>query len=236
MRAAASSSASGSPSSARHSRTTSARLAWLSLVPAAAARSTKSSTDSASGCRSSGRSSGGTRQTSSPAMRSGSRLVARMPRPRHAATSSAASSAHGRPGARSCRAAAGRACRAAGPPRCRAAGGRLPLDADGPADLLQDQLAPGEPGQLDQPHAARVGGHQAGGDPQRQAGLADAADPAQRDHARLAQQPAQVVDVALATHEPVGLGRKIVPGGSDIVVTLRRGRITLSHSVALFTG
>ena len=186
----------------------------------------------------SGRSSGGTRQTSSP-------RCAAAPGwwPGCAAAGQARQQRGGqrrrtrRPGARSCPAAAGSGRRrAAGPPACPAAAGRPPRRT--PSTLAISSIT--SSGRLilaSSTSQTPVGTARAarGGQPQGQPGLADAADAAQRHHPRPAEQPAQLVDVALPADEPVGLDGQVVPGEIRHVVTLRRGRITLSHSVALFT-
>ena len=140
----------------------------------------------------------GTREISSrPAMPSGSRLVARIRSCGQARSRASASVAHASTRcsqlsstSSSCRRAADRAAwlssRPARPPRaCPARRPRPAAPASGSASG----------GQLDEPDAVRKCAEQAGGDLERQAGLADAARAGERQQARPAQQPAGLGDL-----------------------------------------
>ncbi|MEO3792506.1 hypothetical protein ABGB14_20015 [Nonomuraea sp. B10E15] len=87
---------------------------------------------------------------------------------------------------------------------------RLVAHAEHLGQLVDDERRPADAGQLDQPHAPREPGHRPRGDAQRQAGLADAADATERDHAFLVDQRAQLGHVSRAPDEAVGLRGKVV--------------------------
>ena len=143
----------------------------------------------AAGRSSGGAGSDGTRQRTSPAMPSASRLVASTRTPGQPAAARRPGGRRRRAGARSCRApAAGGAAASAAEQRGQ----------ERPAGLLahaqrarRRPAAPGRVGQrrqLDQPDAVRVVVAQVGRDLERQAGLAHAAGAGQRQQAGRAQQ------------------------------------------------
>jgi hypothetical protein len=65
-------------------------------------------------------------------------------------------------------------------------------------------------GELDQPYPVRERLSQLPGHPQRQSGLADAAEPGQRDHPGGRQQLSDVGNLLPATHKTGHIGWKVV--------------------------
>ena len=191
-RAAASSIASGMPSSRRQISATAAAFSSSDEL-ANARRDARRPARANSSARGSpvGSDSDGTRQSTSPAMCSGSRLVASTRR-----FGQARSSALGEPRAgadqvlavveheQQC--AARRCAPPAPPPTVGPSGSRRPA----PRHRVRHQRRVGEPGQLDEPHAVvGVVAPQRGGRLERQARLAAAAGPGERHQAVSASSP-----------------------------------------------